>query len=172
MSKHDSKFFNTFSVVIGVLVAITLGIMALARSIGDPFEVARAQDDSMVRAEVAGRLTPAGRVAVAGKDNSLLKIAATGGAGDEAPKAALPANGEETYKSICSACHAGGIGGAPKFGDKSAWSARLGEGKPTLYSHALNGYQNKGVMPARGGNPALTDDLVKEAVDYMAKAAQ
>ena len=171
MSKHDSKFFNTFSVVIAVLVAITLGIMALARSIGDPFEVARAQDDSLERQEIASRIAPAGREAVAGKDNSLLAIASTGAASD-APKAALPANGEETYKSVCSACHAGGIAGAPKFGDKGAWGARLGEGKPTLYEHALNGYKNKGVMPARGGNPALTDDLVKQAVDYMAKAAQ
>ena len=171
MSKHDSKFFNTFSVVIGVLVAITLGIMALARSIGDPFEVARAADDNMVREEIASRLVPAGKVAVAGHDNSALAIVASSAAG-EAPKAALPKNGEETYKSVCSACHGAGIAGAPKFGDKASWAARLGEGKPTLYEHALNGYKNKGVMPARGGNPALTDDLVKEAVDYMAKAAQ
>jgi cytochrome c5 len=171
LSKHDSKFFNTFSVVIGVLVAITLGIMALARHIGDPFEQARAEDDKSLRAAVAERTAPAGPVAVAGKDNSALAIVAST-AGGEAPKAALPANGEETYKSVCTACHAAGVAGAPKFGDKAAWAARLAQGKPTLYDHALNGYKNKGVMPARGGNPALTDDLVKEAVDFMAKAAQ
>lgn len=170
MSKHDSKFFNTFSVVIGVLVAITLGLMALARYVGDPFEVARARDDQMLRDTVVARITPAGRSAVAGQDNSALAI--TGLAGAEAPKAALPKDGEETYKSVCSACHGAGVAGAPKYGDKGAWSARLAQGKSTLYEHALNGYKNKGVMPARGGNPALTDDLVKEAVDYMAKAAQ
>ena len=171
MSKHDSKFFNTFSVVIGVLVAITLGIMALARSIGDPFEAARAQDDHLVREQISERLAPAGRQAVAGKDNALLAISQTSTDGD-APKVALPKNGEETYKSVCSACHGAGVAGAPKFADKGAWSARLAQGKATLYEHALNGYKNKGVMPARGGNPALTDDLVKEAVDYLAKAAQ
>lgn len=170
MSKHDSKFFNTFSVVIGVLVAITLGIMALARSIGDPFEAARAQDDRQVRAEIAARLAPAGHSAIAGEDNSAYVITSLSPE-SAAPKAALPANGEETYKSVCSACHGAGVAGAPKFGDKAAWSARLAEGKPTLYEHALNGYKNKGVMPARGGNPALTDDLVKGAVDYMTKAA-
>jgi cytochrome c5 len=171
LSKHDSKFFNTFSVVIGVLVAITLGILALARHIGDPFEQARAADNTLVSAAVAERTTPVGPIAVAGKDNPALAIVAST-AGGEAPKAALPANGEETYKAVCTACHAAGVAGAPKFGDKAAWTARLAQGKATLYDHALNGYKNKGVMPARGGNPALTDELVKDAVDYMAKAAQ
>lgn len=171
MSKHDSKFFNTFSVVIGVLVAITLGILALARSIGDPFEQARAAADKSLHVAVSDRTLPAGPVAVAGHDNSALAIVAST-AGGEAPKAALPANGEETYKQVCTACHGAGVAGAPKFGDKGAWAARLAEGIPTLYSHAINGYKNVGVMPAKGGNPALTDELVKEAVDYMAKAAK
>jgi cytochrome c5 len=171
LSKHDSKFFNTFSVVIGLLVALTLVLIGIARTIGDPFEAARAADDKGLHQLVADRTQPVGPVAVAGHDNSALAIVAAS-TGGEAPKAALPANGEETYKAVCTACHGGGIAGAPKFGDKAAWSARLAEGKPTLYEHAINGYKNKGVMPARGGNPALTDELVKEAVDYMAKAAQ
>ena len=171
MSKHDSKFFNTFSTIIGVLIVITLVLIGLARSIGDPFEKARYESEALDHARVLERLAPAGLVAVAGHDNSTIAIVASAAAG-EAPKAALPANGEETYKAICSACHSAGIGGAPKYGDKAAWAPRLAQGKPTLYDHAINGYKNKGVMPARGGNPALTDDLVKQGVDYMAKAAQ
>ena len=55
-----------------------------------------------------------------------------------------------------------------KAGDKAAWSARIAQGKPTLYTHAVAGFQGKaGVMPAKGGNAMLADADVKSAVDYM-----
>ena len=67
---------------------------------------------------------------------------------------------------MCSACHGTGIAGAPKAGDKSAWAPRIAEGKPTLYQHALNGYNGKtGIMPAKGGRIDLPDDLIKQGVD-------
>ena len=70
------------------------------------------------------------------------------------------------------ACHAMGIAGAPKFGDKAAWAPRIAEGLDTLYQHAINGYQGKnGVMPAKGGSSAPDDD-VKSAVRYITTAAK
>jgi cytochrome c5 len=78
------------------------------------------------------------------------------------------AGGEGVYKTACFACHGAGIAGAPKAGDKAAWSARIAQGKPTLYTHAVAGFQGKaGVMPAKGGNASLADADVKSAVDYM-----
>jgi|GEM_PF-133372 len=78
------------------------------------------------------------------------------------------AGGEGTYKASCAACHSAGIAGAPKSGDKAAWSPRIAQGKETLYKHAIVGFQGKGgVMPAKGGNSALSDADVKAAVDYM-----
>ena len=83
------------------------------------------------------------------------------------------AGGEGVYKSACVACHGAGIAGAPKAGDKAAWSPRIAQGKPTLYDHAVKGYQGKaGVMPAKGGNAALADADVKAAVDYMVSLAK
>ena len=80
--------------------------------------------------------------------------------------------GKKLYDSVCMACHAAGIAGAPKFGDKVAWADRLKQGMPTLYQHAINGYQGKaGVMPAKGGS-AASDDEVKAAVDYITAAAK
>jgi cytochrome c5 len=71
------------------------------------------------------------------------------------------------------ACHAAGVAGAPKTGDKSAWTPRIAQGANVLYDHALKGFQGKaGVMPAKGGNTALSDDDVKAAVDYMVGAAK
>lgn len=87
--------------------------------------------------------------------------------------AAKVAGGEGIYNGACVACHGAGIAGAPKAGDKAAWSPRIAQGKPTLYEHAILGYQGKaGVMPAKGGNTALADADVKSAVDYMVALAK
>ena len=91
------------------------------------------------------------------------------------PAAAAPAaaGGESVYKAACVACHGAGIAGAPKLGDKAAWSTRTAQGKTILYDHAIRGYQGKaGVMPAKGGNTALADADVKAAVDYMVSASK
>ena len=95
-------------------------------------------------------------------------------AGAPAPAtAAAKADGKKIYDTTCVACHGPGIAGAPKFGDKSAWTARIAEGNNTLYTHAIQGFQGKGgVMPPKGGNTTLADADVKAAVDYMVSAAK
>lgn len=86
------------------------------------------------------------------------------------PKGML--TGDKVYAQVCKVCHEGGLAGAPKFGDKVAWSARIKTGETTLNQHAIAGYQGKGgVMPAKGGNADLTDDEVRRAVAFMANAA-
>ncbi|GAB3407490.1 c-type cytochrome [Massilia agilis] len=88
------------------------------------------------------------------------------------PKAASADAGKALYSSTCQACHGAGIAGAPKFGDKAAWAARIKQGSNVLYDHAIKGFQGKaGVMPPKGGSTA-SDDEVKAAVDYMAAAAK
>ena len=80
--------------------------------------------------------------------------------------------GEKVYAQVCKACHDAGLAGAPKFGDKALWSARIATGQAMLEQHAIAGYQGKaGVMPAKGGNADLTDDEVRRAVAFMANAA-
>jgi cytochrome c5 len=81
---------------------------------------------------------------------------------------AAAANGEAVYKQVCFACHAAGVAGAPKFGDKAMWAPRIAQGMPTLYNSALKG---KGAMPPKGGSAAPDAD-VKAAVDYMVSAAK
>lgn len=83
------------------------------------------------------------------------------------------AKGEEVFKKTCFMCHATGVAGAPKVGDKADWGPRIAQGKATLYEHAINGFTGKkGTMPAKGGNPALSDADVKAAVDYMVSKEQ
>lgn len=97
-----------------------------------------------------------------------------------APQAAAPAadaghaaEGEAPYKQVCVMCHGAGVAGAPKVGDKAAWEPRIAQGKDTLYKHALEGFTGQaGMMPAKGGNPSLSDDQVKAAVDFLVSKAQ
>lgn len=95
-------------------------------------------------------------------------------AAQPASSAAAPAQtadlelGKSVYGKTCALCHAAGVGGAPKPGDKADWDPRVAQGMDTLYKHAIEGFTGqKGMMPAKGGNAALSDDEVKAAVAYM-----
>jgi len=89
-----------------------------------------------------------------------------------APAAAPAAEntvGKSVFGKTCSMCHAAGVAGAPKPGDKADWGPRIAQGKDVLYKHAIEGFTGaKGMMPARGGGASLSDDEVKAAVDFMA----
>ena len=84
--------------------------------------------------------------------------------------AAAPSSdaGKKLYDTNCMACHAAGVAGAPKFGDKAVWAPRIATGMDTLYASAIKG---KNAMPAKGGSGASDDD-VKAAVQYMVAAAK
>jgi cytochrome c5 len=98
-------------------------------------------------------------------------VVAAAPAATQAPAAAAPAavDGKKVYDGVCMVCHAAGVAGAPKFGDRAAWAPRLKTGMDALYASALKG---KNAMPAKGGNAALSDADVKAAVDFMTAAAK
>lgn len=75
-----------------------------------------------------------------------------------------PAKGKAVYDAHCAACHATGVAGAPKPGDKAAWSARMSQGYAGLYDNSLKGIRG---MPARGGNADLPDADLANAVGYL-----
>lgn len=88
---------------------------------------------------------------------------------EAAPAAAVAAaDGKKIYGNVCAMCHAAGVAGAPKPGDKADWGPRIAQGTDVLYKHAIEGFTGaKGMMPARGGSTTLKDDEVKAAVDHM-----
>ncbi len=77
---------------------------------------------------------------------------------------AASAQGQAVYEKACAMCHSAGIGEAPIPGDIAAWSDRLLSGRDALLASAIEG---KGIMPAKGGQPQLSDVEVGAAVDYM-----
>jgi cytochrome c5 len=105
--------------------------------------------------EAAQRIRPVGEVAVEAP------------AASAAPAAAR--SGEAVYNTACMACHGTGAAGAPKLGDKAAWSPRVAQGESTLHKHALEGFKG---MPAKGGCADCSEADVKAAVGYLTSKAK
>jgi cytochrome c5 len=78
-------------------------------------------------------------------------------------------DGKEVYNQACAMCHVPGLANAPKFGDKAAWEPRIKAGRDAMMTAVLKG---KGAMPAKGGNPKLTDEQIGAALDFMLAAAK
>ncbi len=166
----DSVFVKNFSLVLLGLLVIGLSAFVLAKVVNDG-----AQNTYGPRAAAAATVAPVGAlntgsaaVSVEGAKTGAEVASATA----TAPSAADSSDpGKATYSKVCFACHAQGIAGAPKFGDVAAWETRIAQGRETLVQHALGGYTGQaGMMPARGGNPTLTDAEVGAAIDYMVAA--
>jgi cytochrome c5 len=164
----DTHFFNSFSVVLGILIAFTICLFAFARGLGRDYQLRDVRDDPLVKQQAAQDTAPFAHEAIAGQDNSALAIAPTPAGGASGSAAAVPTTGEEAFKQVCSACHGTGLNGAPKAGDKAAWAPRIAQGKDTLYKDAISG---KGLMPPKGGT-TWPDATIRMTVDYMVSLAK
>ena len=149
-------------VVILSFVVPVIGIVMLAKFVTGTKNVDPVGSSVNEAANVADRLRPVGTLWVAG---------------DPAPAGAVPAaaagprvekSGEEVYKLACAGCHSSGALNAPKMGDTAAWAKLIPEGLDMLTRTAISGIRQ---MPARGGNPSLTDLEMRRAVVYMANAS-
>lgn len=152
----DRQFTKLFSLMIGFFLLLTVALIGLgiymASDVTAKLDVEKQADRDRV---VARRVQP-------------VETLNLGAVAANTEVAAVAQSGEAVYTSVCTACHGAGVAGAPKTGDAAAWEARVAQGMDTVYTHAIEGYQGEaGYMPAKGGNPALSDDEVKAAVDYM-----
>jgi cytochrome c5 len=103
--------------------------------------------DALEAQAVAKRIQPVGKVEIKDlSDTASLKT------------------GEQVFQAQCSACHATGAAGAPKFGDEAAWGPRIKQPFETLLNSALHGKGNMG--PQGGGD--FSDFEIARAVVYMA----
>jgi cytochrome c5 len=96
-------------------------------------------------------------------------VAAAPAPAPAAAPAAASGAGKKIYDTACVACHASGVAGAPKLGDKGAWAPRLATGLDALTSSVIKG---KGAMPPKGGNASIPDADIRAAVEYMTAAAK
>ena len=169
VSKADDIFWKEFGVILLLLLGFSVGMFIIARVIG-----AAAMDRIQTSAElVAMRIEPVGRVRVGDPTQQSaaegIPVAMASEAVPESTVAAADAKpGEAVYGGLCHACHAAGLAGAPKPDDTAAWTERAAKGLDAMLVIAIQG---RGGMPPRGGNPALTDEELRQAIEYMLEQA-
>ncbi len=176
VEEHSSPIKTPRQLLIVVLLAfavpITLIVM-LTQLVTSGGDISKA-NPAMSEEAIAKRLKPVGEVVVDPSQPQPADAAVTAPAPSAAapvpgakPAAAAKADagkGKSVYEATCMVCHAAGVAGAPKVGDKAAWAPRMKSGMSTLYASSIKG---KNAMPPKGGNLALTDADVNAAVDYM-----
>jgi len=156
-----------FSMVIGTLFVIMLFLIGFASYVYSflPAEVNPAKE-----AKIAARIGPVGAVYAGSTGAAAMEQAKKAAAAEAASHVAYGGtlDGSVIFGNLCTGCHTSGANGAPKL-EKAAWTSRLGQGVPTLVQHAINGYKGPdgNQMPAKGGNPGLTDAQVEATVKWM-----
>jgi cytochrome c5 len=169
---QDSQFFDSFMLVIGILMGVALGLFFLVRAISLETQGLYIMEDPTVQAEINERIKPVGRVLLLGD----AELAAAAAAAVAAPTpVATVMTGPQVYNAACIVCHQPpGVGGAPPVGDVAAWAPRIAKGIDTLYEHALKGFQGTPTtfMPAKGGRPDLSDGEITAAVDYLVEQSK
>ena len=138
---------------IGVVVGSLVGGIVIITSATAKYDFSQPEESKVVENNTQEDIKPVAQVVVANE-------ASSGAENSISADAIIKAN--------CAMCHAGGLMGAPKIGDVELWAPRIAQGKETLISNAIKGIR---MMPAKGGNPKLTDGEVAEAVISMANAS-
>ena len=170
VSSTDKVFLRHFSMVIGFLALVMIGLILLAMHI---YNNHPAPPRPEAQQEIAARIAPVAGV-YAGDTGRAALVAAQ----DAAKKAAESQvayggtlDGKTIFDNLCTTCHTNAATGAPSIHDKAAWAPRVAQGLDTLVKHAIDGYSGKdgkgALMPAKGGNPSLTDAQVKATVEWM-----
>ena len=91
----------------------------------------------------------------------------------DAPADPKLAAGKTIYDANCAGCHESGMMGAPKPGDKAAWSGRITQGLDVITKKTIEGFQGKaGMMPAKGGNAKLSNEDVTNAAAFMVNTSK
>ena len=167
--EQDKIFFRNFSLTLALIAVMMIAFYFVASTaVQSKFGLVTG-DTTTVNTNVAELTKPVGGVVVAGEESEI--VAAEMEVADAtAAEGVNGGSGESVYNGLCVNCH--GIAALaamiPQTGDTAAWAARIDKGIDILYGNAINGYTGElGMMPAKGGNPALSDEEVKAAVDYI-----
>ena len=194
MSKADDVFWRQFGVVLILLTVFGFAMYFVANSIGGnayakmrsnpddvaariaPVGKARVGDpaaQTQASESTAAAVSPAASTTEAPATETASAAPAASGSGESGASAQTGAAtggavdlaaGEKIYQSACFACHLSGAAGAPKLDDPAAWELRLGQGKAGLLQSVTNG---KGAMPPKGGFAHLTEDEIRNAIEFM-----
>ena len=144
---------------------IARGVVFMANAAGGNFPEPKAP------AGAAGEAAAPQAAAAAPAAAAPAPVAEAAPAAAAAVAAAAPAAsdaGKNLYNTTCMVCHASGVAGAPKYGDKAAWAPFIAKGMDDMVKKATTGV---GAMPPKGGSTASDADF-KAAIQYMVDAAK
>ena len=191
MSKADDVFWRQFGVILILLTVFGFAMYFAANSIAGGAYAKMNDDPNAVLARIApvgesrigdpaGQTQASAQTAVTtaaatatqtqepktGTATAATETAATGSADQTAAAGGAVdlAAGEQIYQSACFACHMTGVAEAPKLDDPAAWEPRLAQGMVGLIQSSING---KGAMPPKGGFAHLTEDDLRNAIEFM-----
>ena len=159
-SKEDSAFFRQFGGVVAGFVVLTIVLIFLARYLQPE---SNADDNPSQGILAEQRIAPVGAVR-SGEEGAAALAEAQAVASAAAPAAETVIDGSEVYAGLCKTCHDAGVAGAPVPGSDALAEREAERGLDGLVQNAINGMN---VMPPKGGNPALSDEQVKAAVEFM-----
>jgi cytochrome c5 len=173
LTKSDQSFMRQFSMLIAGLSVLTVLLISLGWAI---YNHEPKESNPNAPQQVEARIAPVGAVYAGDTGRAAMAAAEAAAAKAAASQVAYggTTDGKTIYENLCHSCHTAGVAGAPKLGDKAAWAPRLAQGLDTLVKHAIEGYKGPdgNMMPAKGGNPSLTDAQVKAAVTWIADQAK
>lgn len=167
VNNTDKVFLKHFSMLLVSLVLVMFALIGLALHL---YADHPPPQNPEYKQQIEARVAPVG-AAYAGDTGRAALLAAQ----DAAKKAAEAQvayggtlDGKTIFSSLCQTCHTNAATGAPVITDKAGWAPRVAQGMDTLFTHAIIGFTgSKGAMPAKGGNPSLTDAQVKATVQWM-----
>ncbi len=163
----DQVFVQNFIIILVMMLGMVAIFVVIARTIGTD-EVKIAKQRAMVIKELTQPIGQVRRLAVTTTSGtSQTAVAADQLAENENP-------GKKVYDGLCTSCHGSGLPNIPQLGKPEDWKDRIAQGHPLLYERSINGFTGASgmVMPAKGGNAALSDDEIRAAVDYMTSSSQ
>ena len=159
-NKEDSAFVRQFSGVIAGFVVLTIALIFLARYM-QPESDLDANPSQGVLAEQ--RIAPVGSVRY-GEEGAAALAEIQAATSEAAPAGDVVVNGPEVYGGLCKTCHDTGVADAPIPGTEQMAARETERGLDGLVQNVLNGLN---AMPPKGGNPALTDEQIQAAVEFM-----
>lgn len=164
---RDQKFFDMYSLVIGLLAAFALAILVLAMKMSDLTQGVYTHETAEKQAAINDRIRPVGQVYLPGEEQQA--EAPTVEVAEEPEPVATAMTGPQVYNAACLACHGSGAGGAPIVGDVAEWVPRIAQGMDVLNDHAINGFDGDAMTPMlpKGGRVDLSDQEIIDAVTYM-----
>jgi len=169
---RDQKFFDMYSLVVGIIAAIALAFLVLAMKMSDLTQGVYTRDAAEFQAAVAERIRPVGQVYLPGEEQEA--AAPTVETAVEPDPVATVMTGPQVYNAACNVCHGNGVGGAPIVGNAEQWAPRIAQGMDVLKDHAVNGFTGNAPTPMlpKGGRVDLSDQAIYDAVEYMVSESQ